>query len=336
MSTLRWGIVSAGKISHDFTSALSTLPESEHKVVAVAARDLSRAKEFAKVHGIPNVYDNYEALAKDSGIDIAYIGSLNPQHYENAKLMLENGKHVLCEKPLTMNASQTKALIKVAKEKKLFLMEAVWSRCFPVYKELKKALCSGVIGDVKQVTVGFGFRLEHVDRLMKKEMGGGTILDLGIYTLQFQQFIYDHKKPLEVQATGHVTDTGCDIAMNAVIKYENNQLASIQTSGLCELTNEAVIVGTKGIIRVPNFWCPTQLMLPNETKEFPLPKCKHEMNFVNSVGLRYEAAEARECISKGLQECPSITWNESIQLAELEDTLRKILGVKFPEDSQTY
>lgn len=145
---LKWGIAAAGKISNDFVVALKALPSDSHQAVAVAARSLASAEKFAKTHEIPYAYEGYLQLAQDKTVDIVYVGVLNPQHYEVSKLMLENGKHVLCEKPFTMNEKQTRKLMEIAKARKLFIMEAIWSRCFPVYRELRRVIEAGDIGEV--------------------------------------------------------------------------------------------------------------------------------------------------------------------------------------------
>lgn len=162
---LKWGIVSAGRICHDFVTAVQTYSENDHKVVAIGARSLSNARTFAKEHNIPRFYEGYEGIAEDKEVNIVYIGNLNPQHFEVSRLMLEHGKHVLCEKPLTMNRKQTEKLVEMAQKKKLFLMEAMWSRCFPAYKEMRKIIDSGGIGDVLFAAVHFGHALQHVERL---------------------------------------------------------------------------------------------------------------------------------------------------------------------------
>lgn len=162
---LKWGIASVGKISHDFVNALGTLSDNDHKVVAVAARDLTRAKQFAEQFGVANAYEGYKRLAEDPEVEVVYIGTLNPQHFEVAYLMLEHGKHVLCEKPLCMNEKQSRKLISYAERKKLFLMEAIWSRFFPSYQYIRRQIKSGVLGDIKHVEVEFGFPLGNVNRL---------------------------------------------------------------------------------------------------------------------------------------------------------------------------
>lgn len=250
---------------------------------------------------------------------------INPQHFDTAMLMLKHGKHVLCEKPMTMNLKQTTELINYARSKKLFLMEAVWSRCFPVYDMISKEIATGNIGDIHQVLVSFGFKMPDVDRLMcvkfidclalaykssvfnqlpifliyrLKKLGGGTILDLGIYCLQFASLIYN-EYPENVKAAGFLNEDGVDVSMSATLTYKGNRTATIMTHGLAQLPNEAHICGTKGSIKVPNFWCPTMVELPSGTKTAPLPKLKYETNFINSAGLSYEAVEARDCILKG-------------------------------------
>lgn len=165
MSALKWGIVTAGKICHDFVTAVGTLPDDDHQVVAVAARRGEDAKKFAELHEIPKHYEGYEALMADTNVEAVYIGALNPQHYDIAIMALDSGKHVLCEKPLCMNEKQARKLILYAERKKLFLMEAVWSRFFPAYQYLRKQIATGTLGDIKEVEVSFGFDLKNVDRM---------------------------------------------------------------------------------------------------------------------------------------------------------------------------
>lgn len=163
---LNWGIAACGRISHDFVNALSTLNGDDHKIVAVAARDLSRAEEFAKKFSITKAYGSYLELAQNPNVEIVYIATLNPQHMEVAQLMLEHGKNVLVEKPLCINEKQAHTLINLAKEQKLFLMEAIWSRLFPSYQHIRKQIENGALGEIKSVEVEFGFAsLKNKDRV---------------------------------------------------------------------------------------------------------------------------------------------------------------------------
>lgn len=160
---LKWGIASAGKISHDFVNALGTLVD--HRVVAVAARDLNRAKEFARLHNIEKYYDTYKDLANDSNVEVVYIGVLNPQHFSVAMLMLEHGKHVLCEKPLCMNEKEVRELVSFAERKKLFLMEAIKSRFYPSYQYLRAQIDNDNLGVIQEVCVTMGSKISHVERM---------------------------------------------------------------------------------------------------------------------------------------------------------------------------
>lgn len=180
--------------------------------------------------------------------DIVYIGAQNPQHLEIAMLMLEHGKHVLCEKPLCMNEKEVQRLIKYAEIKKLFLMEAIWSRFFPSYQYLRRQIDSGNLGTIEAVNVSFGFELEDVDRMTKKNQGGGTILDLGVYTVQLAQWAFG-EPPKSIKATGTLNDDGCDMEMQAELQYSTG-VAKIRTSALEKLDNRAVIRGSKGTITV--------------------------------------------------------------------------------------
>lgn len=328
----RWGIVSAGKISHDFVTALSTLSQDEHKVVAVAARDLQRAKEFAKLHKIPIAYGSYEELAKDPTIEVVYIGTIQSQHFEVGKLMLNNGKPILCEKPLTLNYKQTSQLISLAKQKGLFMMEGIWSRFFPAYSMLKKEIESGSIGEVIEVNAHFGCPIADLERIRLREFGGGSILDLGVYCLQLAIFLFGPEYPTDIVATGELNEDGCDRNMACILKYEGGRTAVLSSNTRIRLPNEAYIIGTRGNMKMPSFWCPTSLSTPEKNYDFILPTASKPFNFTNSAGLRYEAMEVRQCLKKGLLESPKMTHEESLLLAELEDKLRHILGVKFDQD----
>ncbi|KAF5276662.1 hypothetical protein FQA39_LY06466 [Lamprigera yunnana] len=345
---LRWGIVSTGKISHDFVCAVQTHPVENHKIIAVAARNQSSADDFAKTHGIPKAYEGYEALAKDKNVDVVYIGTINTEHFSVSKMMLDYGKHVLCEKPLTMNEKETRILINYAKSKKLFLMQAIWSRAFPAYYELRKQLEKDVIGNILQVNVDFGFPLTNVDRVNVKDLGGSGILDIGVYVLQFSQFVFRGLKPTNIVSAGHLNQHGVDQSASAILSYPNGGTSVLTINTHVQLSNTASVYGTKGKItvncnlnikrdksffsQVPYFWCPTEIITPTETLTFELPHSTASYNYDRSCGLAYEAEEVRQCIQKGLCESPILTHEESLELAVLMDSMRQSIGVHFPQD----
>ncbi|XP_036418925.1 trans-1,2-dihydrobenzene-1,2-diol dehydrogenase-like isoform X3 [Colossoma macropomum] len=245
----RWGICSAGKISHDFVVALKTLSTEDHQVTAVAARELRQAQEFADKHGIPKVYGSYEELSIDPEIDVVYVGTIHPHHLRVGQLFMNAGKNVLIEKPLAMNAKEVKELVATAKKNKVFLMEALWTRFFPVSVEVRELLSHGDVGEVRMVRADLGAPLTHIPRLVEKELGGGALLDIGVYCLQFVLMVYRGERPESIQATGYKLDTGVDGHMVIVLKFSHNRMAVCTCSISMMLTNDAVIVGTKGMIK---------------------------------------------------------------------------------------
>uniref|UniRef100_A0A8C0PLT3 Trans-1,2-dihydrobenzene-1,2-diol dehydrogenase n=2 Tax=Canis lupus familiaris TaxID=9615 RepID=A0A8C0PLT3_CANLF len=205
---LRWGIVSAGLISSDFTTVLGTLPRSEHQVVAVAARDLSRAKEFARKHDIPKAYGSYEELAKDPNVEVAYIGTQHPQHKAAVLLCLAAGKAVLCEKPMGVNAAEVREMVAEARSRGLFLMEAIWTRFFPAIEALRAALSQGTLGELRVARAEFGKNFTHIPRSVDWAQAGGGLLDLGIYCIQFISMVFGGQKPEKISAVGRRYETG--------------------------------------------------------------------------------------------------------------------------------
>lgn len=336
--TLRWGIVTAGKISHDFVNAFNSFPNKGDQVVsAIAARDKARAAEFAKLHNIPKVFDSYEALAASNDIDVVYIGALNPSHYALTKLFLESGKHVLCEKPLCLNLKQAQSLIKLARAKKLFLMEAVWSRFSPAYIALEEDIKAGKLGNVEYVEVNFGVPI-NTDRLQQKELGGSALLDIGIYVLQFAQYIFKDE-PIKVTGVAQkLNESGVDLVSTVILEYTGGRRAVLNIDSTRKLWNKATVYGTKGRATLEEpFHFPTNLIrVDGKITNFPLTKSSIPYNFDNSQGLVYEAIETARCIKEGLIESPRMSHNESLVLAKLEDTLRGQYGVHYDVDDQEF
>lgn len=334
-SPTRWGIASAGLISSDFVAALKALPKDEHRVVAVAARSLQSAKAFADRHGIEKSYGSYTDLAADPDIDAVYIGVIQTKHLEVSSLMLRSGKAVLCEKPLCINVKETQKLLNVARENKVFLMEAIWSRFFPVYKELGRRIKAGEIGEVVQVIVSFGRNLLHFNRLLTKETGGGATLDIALYPIQLTSFVMGGERPLKILAGGHLNEHGVDEIISASLVYSKGRVASISASLKVDLPSEAHIIGTKGTIKIPcPVWCPEHLEGPSGNFEALLPKTGEKFNYDNSQGLMYEAMEVRRCLKEGLLESPGVSHAESLTIATIMEAVRTQVGVVYPQDSQ--
>ncbi|XP_008567534.1 PREDICTED: trans-1,2-dihydrobenzene-1,2-diol dehydrogenase [Galeopterus variegatus] len=333
---LRWGIVSAGLISGDFTTVLGTLPRSEHQVVAVAARDLSRAKEFARKHDIPKAYGSYVELARDPNVEVVYIGTQHPQHKAAVLLCLAEGKAVLCEKPLGVNAAEVREMVAEARSRDLFLMEAIWTRFFPALEALRSVLAQGTLGDLRVARAEFGNNFTHVPRATDWAQAGGGLLDLGIYCIQFISMVFGGQKPEKISAMGRHHETGVDDTVTVLLQYPGGVHASFTCSITAKLSNTAFVSGTKGMAQILDpCWCPTELVVKGKHTKFPLPPTPNkEFNFLNGAGMSYEAQHVRECLRKGLKESPVITLAESELLADILEEVRKAIGVTFPQDKR--
>jgi dihydrodiol dehydrogenase / D-xylose 1-dehydrogenase (NADP) len=331
---LRWGICGAGRICQDFVNAIRLLPEGEHEVTAVAASKSERAESFASAHEIPHAYGSYEEFMKSSNFDIVYIGVVNGFHKQMALLALNNGKHVLCEKPIGVNASEVEEMVNLAKEKKLFLMEAYWSRFFPVYKLIRTELDKGSIGQPKLVTATFGFPLNP--DVLSKELASGTLLGIGCYCTMLSMFVF-REKPEKISATGFFNKYETDDTASVTFTYGGDRMFQFIQSASLPLENKAIIIGTHGQITLPSFfWCPTEVVTQSGLQTFPLPSHSDDIkfNYPHSEGLSYEAQAVRECIAAGKTECPLMPLNESIILAEINDAIRKQLGVRYEQDEE--
>ncbi|XP_075977784.1 trans-1,2-dihydrobenzene-1,2-diol dehydrogenase-like [Anticarsia gemmatalis] len=335
--SLRWGIVTAGLISHDFVNALNSYPDKgDQVVVAVAARDKGRAEAFAKLHNIEKAYGSYQELAASKDIDVVYIGSLNPDHYNLTKLYLENGKHVLCEKPFTLNLKQSESLIKLAKQKNLFLMEAIWSRFSPAYIDLEKDIAAGELGDVKFVEGNFGIVCD-AERMSKKELGGGAILDIGIYLLHLAQFVFKDE-PSKVTVSGSLYPSGVDESETIILDYPGGRRAVLNIQSRLALHNKATIYGTKGRFTLEEYFhFPEKVTRADgSTKEYVQHTTNLPSNFGNNAGLAYQTVEVARCIKEGLIESPRMPHKDTLLLAKLMTDIRHQVGARFDADDEEY
>uniref|UniRef100_A0A665X329 Trans-1,2-dihydrobenzene-1,2-diol dehydrogenase n=1 Tax=Echeneis naucrates TaxID=173247 RepID=A0A665X329_ECHNA len=340
--TIRWGLCGAGKISHDFSVAMKTLPPRDHQVIR-ANRSTLFQRLMAATRSWPMTrtlvsYEQYVHVAELNICvltDIVYLGVLHTEHWRVGLLFLKAGKNVLCEKPFAMNSRQVKDLVAAAKKNNVFLMEAIWSRCFPVHAEVRRLLAEEAVGEVKLVKAYFGSPQLHIPRSVEKELGGGALLDIGVYCLQFILMVFNGERPESIQATGVLLDSGVDESVVVVMKFSRNRMAFCSFSIAARLANDAVISGTRGSIKVLGpMHCPTTLVVNDKETEYPLPEPHLPLNFTNSTGLRYEAEEVRQCLLKGLKESPRMPLADSVLLTEIMDEIRKQVGVVFSQDSQ--
>uniref|UniRef100_T1IZM6 Trans-1,2-dihydrobenzene-1,2-diol dehydrogenase n=1 Tax=Strigamia maritima TaxID=126957 RepID=T1IZM6_STRMM len=321
----RWGIVGVGKIAADFSACIQSLNPDSHKIVAVASRSLDRAQKFADEYSIPQAYGSYSELSKDSNI------------------MLEAGRHVLCEKPMCTSVKETEELIQLAKANNRFLMEGIWSRLFPTYSHLQKLLSENIAGKPVQVYAHFGLQSFLVDRTLREGKEFSLTLDIGVYVLQICNLVFKNTKPKVLVASGSFNAAGkseliiiiskswckgADDNVVMLLDYGHGRSANVTISWRCFMENSAVICCDKSYIKLlPPFHCPTQMEFNGNVIEFPLPEIDHKFNYENSAGFVYEIEEVRRCLQNGLLESSAVTLQESQDLANLLEDVRKRIGI---------
>ena len=293
---IRWGLIGLGLISRKFAKGLAFVPDAE--VYAVASRSQEKAEAFGAEFGAAKCYGSYEELANDPNVDVAYIGTPNNYHLEHTLLCLKAGKHVLCEKPFAVNAKEAQIMIDCAREKKLFLMDAFWTRYFPAMVKLRELLADKVIGDVMLVTADFGGRGPVVPekRHFNPDLAGGAMLDVGSYCLQFASMIYG-KQPQDIVSQVAIGETGVDELSVVVCKYSDYEMATLTSAIRLGTPHEARVMGTEGYIAIPDFWHPSELTVVRrgeapETLRFPY----------EGEGFQFEAIEVGACIRAGATE----------------------------------
>ncbi|RLN57627.1 hypothetical protein BBP00_00007412 [Phytophthora kernoviae] len=313
---------------------------------ACAARSLSSAEEFAKAHGITKAYDSYEALCSDPDVDVVYVGTLHPWHYEHTTLALNHGKHVLVEKPMAMNVKQAAAAIALAREKQLFLMEGMWTRFFPAIRHVRQLLADKEIGEVHHVHASFGCLMDTDNaRMWHNKLGGGGLLDLGIYPLAFVTMVFG-AKPEKVTSAGKLNDGGVDVYNSVTLEYSDSRFATMQYTMLANLDETVTIEGSKGLIHLPaSAHTATEVKLikylqdgtRKETKSlfpWPTPAPGATFNYGGSEGFRYEVEAVMKAIQNKQLEAQEHPLDESLQIMTIMDKIRKDVGLVYPADSE--
>ena len=325
--TVKFGIMATGDIARQITETIQSVPGAE--VWAVGSRTLEKAQAFAEKHHIPHAYGSYEELVSDPEIDIIHVATPHSQHYENMLLCLEHGKNILCEKSFTVNAIQAKEIFKIAEEKKLFVMEALWLRFNPAINQAIAKAKDGQIGDIRMVNIIFGRMSPDAgssnDRYNRPKLAGGALLDLGVYTINAAQMIFDEQMPTKIATVGTISEEGIDEQSSIIFQYGKDQTVTMQLAYRSHMTRHFSINVTKGMVEMEYF-----------------PRCDNVyVRMGKSAGEKYEVetyANAYEpeirhvvdCIQKGLTESPIMTHEKTIRTMELMDALRKEWGLKYP------
>lgn len=319
---IRWGILGAGGIAKKMADAIENHTASS--VVAVGSRTPGKAQAFVDALGTGTAYSSYEEVVNNPDVDAIYVATTHNDHHTPALLAIEAGKAVLVEKAFTQNAAQAEQVIAAARAKGVFVMEAMWARFLPHQAEVKAAIARGDIGDVVAIQADHGQQLTHVERMVRPELAGGALLDLGVYPLAFAYDILG--VPHAITAVGQLRDSGVDGQVSMVLQYDGAQ-ATLHTTMEARTSNTAVISGTEGRIEVADtFYTPTTVTV----KRHDGTSWTYDGRVPN--GFQYEAAELARGLVEGRTESERFTLDQTLEIMRGMDEVRAQIGLVYPNE----
>ena len=322
------GILGAGTIANRMAEALVQLPAlAEVEIWAVASRSMEKAQAFAEKYGIEKAYGDYESMVSDANVDLVYIATPHSHHYPHARLAIEHGKAILVEKSFMANAREAREILAMAKERGVYATEAMWTRYMPMSHKITELIKSGVIGTPRVLSATLFYMMEKKARLWTAELGGGALLDVGVYVLNFARMYFgsDIVRTVSQCIKGK---GGMDAQESISLVYANGNMANLQAGAYNLNDRQGIISGTEGYIRVDNVNCPELIeVYRNYELVETITKPKEMIS-----GLEYEVLEAKRCMEQGLLETPCMPHIEIIGIMEQMDQLRKEWGVVFPMD----
>ncbi len=325
MKKLNVSIMATGLIAETMAATLNKMDEVVCR--AVGSRDIKKAEEFANKYGFSAAYGSYEQLVADQQTDIIYIATPHSHHFENAILCLNAGKHVLCEKSFTVNAKQAEQVFDLAKQKNLFIMEAVWTRFMPSIKKIKEIIDSEELGKPQYLNVSFTFPLSKVQRMHDINLAGGALLDLGIYPITLTSALFG--SDFECVGTSANLVGGVDFVSSYLMKYKDGKQAILNSCMNGIDSNRAIVCCEKGYIEIERFWCPESFTVHTGKKEEGGTAKIYEMPFDIS-GYEYEVRAMVEAINQGKTECSEMSHAETMRIMKLMDGMRQQWGLKYP------
>jgi len=315
---MNWGIIGYGEITPSFIEGLQTVKGS--RLVGIATVSSFEYLKNKKLYGEVKVFKSYEELVKIPGIDIVYISTTNNLHFENTALCIREGKHILCEKPLTPTFKQTKELFHLARKNNVFLMEGMWTRFLPSYRKFIELLNKNIIGKPKLLKADFGFysNWPKYRRLLNPALYGGTLLDNTDYNIFLSQDVF-REYPSEINAQATFAGTGVEDACSILLKYPSGGMAQLFSSFRCETKQEAIVYGEKGYIVLKEYWHGTKIdvMVNKINKKFNFP---HKVN-----GFEYEIESVEKAIKNGKLENELLTYKESEEVAKITDKVKILI-----------
>jgi predicted dehydrogenase len=319
---LRWGILGAGGIAR---LQVADMQRHGFTVAAVAARDLAKAQAFADEFGVPAAYGSYAQLAADPDIDAIYVATVHPTHAAAARLALEGGKHVLVEKPFTMDAAEARSLVDLAAAKSLVILEAMWTRWLPHMVRIREILAEGLLGDVRAVLADHDQKNEHVERMFNPELGGGALLDLGIYPVSFAWDVFG--APDTILAHGTLTPAGVDRETAIILGYPSGAHAVLQTQMSGAGPNRAAIVGTDGRIEIDSVWYNVVGFTRYDAAGTVVERFDEK---VAGRGMHFQVAELERLVASGRLEGDILPPSETVGIMATLDEVRRQIGLIYP------
>ncbi|UOR04527.1 Gfo/Idh/MocA family oxidoreductase [Hymenobacter aerilatus] len=324
MKNTNWGIIGPGKIAHKFAQDLALVPGA--RLHAVASRTLEKAQQFAAQYNAPHAFGSYEELVQLPDLDAVYVATPHSEHHAHTLLCLRAGVAVLCEKAFARNAAEVAEMVAVAREKQVFLMEALWTRFMPATHKALELVGAGAIGRPVHIVADFGFAAEYnpASRLFDPGLAGGSLLDIGIYPVFFSKFFLG--EPTQVKAVGALTETGVDLTCSMALAYPSGATASLYSTLAATTDTTCTIYGTEGKLHLHHKFHHAQRITLHRTGEEPQDFHFEEAGY----GYRHEAQHVQECLAQGLTESPLVPLAFSEKLIATLDDIRQQLGVHYP------
>lgn len=318
------GIIGTGSIARSMAKTVAAI-QDKAQIYAVSSRTLDKAKEFAAEFSIPNAYGSYEEMLQNPSVDLVYIATPHSQHYQNMKLCLQYKKAVLCEKAFTRNAMEAEEILREAEEKNVLVTEAIWTRYMPSRKIITETIQSGIIGEPDTIMANLHYSIASKERMLKPELAGGALLDLGVYTLNFASMIFGDKIK-KIESSVLKTDTGVDKFNSITVFFENDRLAVLSSGFTSRSDRSGVIFGSKGYAVVENINNPRNMKV-YDTNDNLLKQIDFSQI---ATGYEYQVLECAEMLKENKKECPSMPHKETIRIMKIMDSLRKQWGVIYP------
>jgi len=324
---VRWGIIGTGKIANKFAADLAYAPGAE--LVAVGSRTQASADAFADQYNVPNRYDSYADLANDPDVDVVYVATPHPDHHDSTLLCLEAGKHVLCEKAFAMNVAEACEMIDAAKANNRFLMEAMWVRFRPIMYKIREIIAAGTLGEIQLVTANIGWKssFDPEFRLYKPALGGGALLDGGVYPVSFASMVLG--APDQVTGVATLGQSNVDENATIALRHPSGAVAALGVTIRANPVSLGMIVGSEGTIVIDHDWHKPQtfqLLLPGKDPQH------FDYTLSEGLGYQFEAIEVMRCLREGLTESPVMPLEETVSIVRTMQELLRQWGVTYPSD----